>query len=260
MKKYFLVWLHLAVASFQIFFVSRVGAVLFLAGKIVRFILYYFFLMLIFKKTTALVGYNVWEVILFYLTFNFIDSSVQMLFREVYRFRHYIVTGNFDMMLVKPVNVLFRSLLGWTDILDLITLVPFMVFIIFVFTRIGPITLVGIFFYVSLIVNALIIAASFHILVLSLAVVTTEIDHAIMIYRDFTSMGRVPIDVYQEPWRSILTFIVPVGLMMSFPVKAVLGTLSPSYIILAYTFSISFLLLSLRLWHWSLSRYASASS
>ena len=221
---------------------------------------HFVFLMLIFKKTNALVGYNIWEVILFYLTFNFIDSSVQMLFREVYRFRHYIVSGNFDMMLVKPVNVLFRSLLGWTDILDLITLIPFMAFIIFVFTRIGPITLVGIFFYVSLIVNALIIAASFHILVLSLAVVTTEIDHAIMIYRDFTSMGRVPIDVYQEPWRSILTFIVPVGLMMSFPVKAVLGTLSPSYIILAYTFSISFLLLSLRLWHWSLSRYASASS
>lgn len=260
MKKYFRVWWYLAHASFQMFFVSRVGAVLFLTGKVVRFFLYFFFLFILFGKTKALVGYNFWEVVLFYLTFNLIDSSVQMLFREVYRFRQYIVSGNFDMMLVKPVNVLFRSLLGWTDILDFITIVPFLILILFVFTRIGPVSLYGMITYVSLIINALIIAASFHIAVLALGVVTTEIDHAIMIYRDFTSMGRVPIDIYQEPWRSILTFVVPVGLMMSFPVKAVLGTLSTTHLMLAYVISITLFVGSTRLWQWALARYTSASS
>lgn len=260
MKKYFHVWQHLALASFQMFFVSRVGAVFFLTGKIVRFSLYFFFLMLIFGKTKALVGYNVWEIILFYLTFNLIDSTVQMLFREVYRFRQYIVSGSFDMMLVKPVNALFRSLLGWTDILDFITLVPFLGFIVFVFSKVGGISFVGILLYLSLIINALIIASSFHILVLALAILTTEIDHAIMIYRDFTGMGRVPIDVYQEPWRFFLTFVVPVGIMTSFPVKALLGTLSATHLVVAYIISITLLLASIRLWYWALARYTSASS
>jgi len=96
--------------SFQIFFVSRIGAALFLAGKVIRFLFFFGFLLMIFSGTKALSGYNFFEVGLFYMTFNFIDSTTQMLFREVYRFRYYIVSGNFDMLLLKPINVLFRSL------------------------------------------------------------------------------------------------------------------------------------------------------
>src|SRR3989338_11671371 len=170
--------------SIQMFFFSRLGAALFLFGKIIRFIFFFGFLLFLLKKTNFLAGYNVNEVILFYFTFNFIDSATQMLFRDVYRFRYYIVSGNFDMILVKPVNALFRSLFGWTDILDFITLGPFIALIIYVLLKIPHITFAGVFSYILLVFNSLLISTSFHILVISLAVITTEIDHAIMIYRD----------------------------------------------------------------------------
>ncbi|OGG02737.1 hypothetical protein A2W14_02305 [Candidatus Gottesmanbacteria bacterium RBG_16_37_8] len=259
-SKYFKVWWLMTSQSIQLFFVSRLGAILFLSGKILRFILFFAFLLLLFNRTNVLAGYNFYQVILFYFTFNFIDSATQMLFREVYRFRYYIVSGNFDMILVKPVNALFRSLFGWTDILDFITLGPFIGLIVYVIFKIPHITLLGIFSYILLIANSMLIATSFHILVISLAVITTEIDHAIMIYRDVVGMGKIPIDVYTEPVRSLITFVIPVGIMMSFPVKALLGLLSLPFVLMTLFASLVLLYISINFWRFALKKYTSASS
>lgn len=260
MLRYIKVWLILSINSFQTFFLSRFGAVIFLTGKIVRFILYLIFLVLLVSKTKILAGYNLWQVILFYLTFNFIDSITQMLFREVYRFRQYIVSGSFDLLLVKPVNSLFRILFGGTDFLDFVTLFPFIIFIVIVIAQLPQISLLGLLFYLLLLVNAMIIAMSFHILVMALAILTLEIDHAIMIYRDFTGMGKLPVDIYGEPLRSFVTFVIPVGIMMTFPVKSLVGLLSFNAVIMAFAFGIILFIVSLTVWNYSLSQYTSASS
>ena len=54
-----------------------------------------------------------------------IDVISQFLFREVYRFRPLVVSGEFDLVLVKPVSSLFRSLAGGADVIDLITIPPY---------------------------------------------------------------------------------------------------------------------------------------
>lgn len=260
MKKYFHVWLKLTNASFQFFFISRIGAILFLGGKILRFIFYLFFLVILISKTQVFAGYNLWQVVLFYLTFNFIDSATQMVFREVYRFRQQVVSGNFDLILVKPVNSLFRALFGGADLLDMITLLPFLIFVGIAAYNIPGLTFIGIITYLVLIINALWIAMSFHIMVLALAILTTEIDHAIMIYRDFTGMGKLPVDIYGEPLRSFVTFVIPVGIMMTYPAKALMGLLSIYGIFFAVLFSVIIFLSSIVLWRYALRRYTSASS
>lgn len=260
MSRYIKVWLILCANSFQTFFISRIGAIIFLVGKTVRFLFYLAFLVLLVSNTRVLAGYNLWQVILFYLTFNFIDSLTQMLFREVYRFRQYIVSGNFDLLLVKPVNSLFRILLGGTDFLDLITLVPFLFFIGLTIIQLPQISISGMIFYIFLLINALVIAASFHILVMALAILTLEIDHAIMIYRDVVGMGKLPVDIYGQPLRSLITFIIPVGIMMTFPVKSLLGILSFSALIASFAFGIILFIASVAVWNYALRQYTSASS
>ena len=260
MSKYLRVWIILCSSSFQSFFVSRVGSVLFLAGKILRFLFFLVFMILLVSKTKALTGYNIWESLLFYLTFNLIDTITQMLFREVYRFRQQIISGGFDLILVKPVNVLFRTLFGWTDLLDSINILPLIVIIIYIATKLNSLNFKSIILYFLLVLNSLLIAMSFHIIVLALGILTTEIDHAIMIYRDVTSMGRFPIDIYTEPLRSFITFVIPVGVLMSVPTKALIGVLSVSIILVS--FSIGFIIFSssILLWRYSLKKYTSASS
>jgi ABC-2 type transport system permease protein len=258
MKRYFLIWKKLVSNTLQNAFASRSGVIFFTSGKVLRYVFFLLFLVLIVSNTKQIAGYTLWEVILFFLTFNLIDILSQGIFREVYRFRFYLISGSFDHFLLKPMSPLFRVLLGGLDILDMFTLVPLIGFIIYTFHQLPGITLISMLLYLFLVINGLLITLSFHIFVLGLGVIATEVDNAIWIFRDITYMGRIPVDVYREPVRSLLTFVIPVAAMITFPAKALLGVLSSPWIILAICLCIGFLSMSLMFWKYALRKYTSA--
>lgn len=260
MKRYFRIWLRLALDNAQVSFISRFGASIFIMGKIVRFFSFLAFLILLGSRTGLLAGYTLWQMIIFFLTFNLVDTLAQLFLREVYRFRSYVVTGDFDYILLKPISPLFRSLFGGTDILDVSILILSLGALVYAAMQVGNISILSILLYILLIINAFFIALAFHITVLSMGVVTTEVDNTIMLYRDITQMGRVPVDFYTQPIRNILTFIIPVGIMMTIPAKILLGLISPWYVLLSVAISIIFVLISLRIWTAAIGQYTSASS
>ncbi|MBI4096913.1 MAG: ABC-2 family transporter protein [Candidatus Levybacteria bacterium] len=163
-------------------------------------------------------------------------------------------------MLTKPLSPLYRSLFGGSDVLDLLTIFPLLVFLFYVVSKIDGVTVIGILLYILLVVNALLIALAFHIFVLGLGIITTEVDNAIWIFREITALGKVPVSVYREPVSWILTFILPVAAMITFPAQALMGILSWQGVVISFLFSSILLHLSLRTWHFALKQYASASS
>lgn len=259
MKNFKIFWL-LSQYSIKTMFQHRTGVITFLVGKIVRFIFFFLFIFYLVSNTRLLAGYNLVQTAVFFLTFNFIDSFTQLLFREVYRFRPLIVSGEFDGVLLKPYHPFFRVLIGGIDILDAILIVPYVLLLVFFINKAGNMGLLNELIYVGLVVNAIIIATGFHIVVLSLAILTTEVDHAIMIYRDITRMVSLPIDIYKEPFRSILLYVIPVGIMMTVPVKALFGILSFNTFILTIIISLIFIIFSLSLWKLALKKYQSVGS
>lgn len=236
---------------------ARLGIVFFMVGKILRFLMFFFLVYFLISKTKTLKGYNVNQAIFFYLTFNLVDTTSQLLFREVYRFRPLVVSGELDTVLVKPIHPFLRILVGGVDFLDFLMLLFYLLLTLFFAARIGSYSLFNLLFYCALIINALIIAAAFHIFVLALGVITTEVDHTIMIYRDLTSLGRFPMEIYQPAIRVIFTFIIPVGIMVSFPSKALFGLLSPSLIFFSFFFAVFLLLVSFKFWNLAIKRYQS---
>lgn len=258
--KTFKIWLLYTNNSFKRTLVDRLSAVLLLLGKFLRIGLFLLFLFFLFQGTKSIGGYGRNQIIFFYLTFNLIDTLSQLFFREVYRFRDLVVSGNLDHVLVKPVNPLIRVLFGGTDILDLFMLI--MITLSVVWFGINNITQhpLSWFLYVLFILNSLLVASSIHIFILGLGVITTSIDHLIMTYRDFSSMLRIPVDLYIEPLRSLLTFIIPLGIMITFPAKVLMDLLRPEYIVASFTITLVLLFLSLWFWKFSLRMYSSASS
>lgn len=237
------------------------GGYLFLFGKIVRFLLYFVVLFSVLSKTNLLVGYTKEQVILFFLVFNLVDVVTQALFRGVYRFRPLIVRGNFDFDLLRPLPSFFRPVFGWTDIWDLITLVPlFGYFWWFIernsllFSNLALIVFFLIFF------SSLVLSFSFHLLICGICVLTTEIDHLTWVYRDLTGMARFPTDIYPKSIQSLLTFVIPVVVLITFPAKALLGLLSWQGVALSLAVSSLSLLFTFRFWRYALKRYSSASS
>lgn len=259
-KRYLRIWWLMTIHAAHIALLSRFGAVIFILGKILRFFLFLLFVVVLVSKTKTIVGYSLWQVIFFYATFNLIDTIAQFVFREVYRFRSYVVSGDFDYFLTKPMSPLFRSLFGGSDVLDFPMLFLSLAFVVVSGLHIAEISVTQGLLYILLLLNAFFIALAFHILVLALGILTTEVDNTLFLYRDLTQMGRLPIDVYTEPIRGFLTFIIPVGIMITFPAKAFMGILSITGIIVSLFVGSMFLFFSYTFWQFSLRHYASASS
>ncbi len=260
MKKYLKVWWLFTASSCQVQLNIRWGLALFLVAKVLRFFTFTFFLVILLSSTKVLAGYSLDQTILFFLSFNLLDILSQLLFREVYRFRSAVLAGTFDFYLSKPINPLFRSLFTGPDLLDFITLIPLIFTVIFFINKMHLLNVFNLSIYVIMLAVGFLIALSFHILVLCSGILTTEVDNAIMLYRDVIAMGRMPIDIYMEPIRGFITFIIPVGIMMSFPAKALMGLLSPIFIIYAIIFSLLLFYLSLKTWQHALKSYSSVGS
>ncbi|MCL5003745.1 MAG: ABC-2 family transporter protein [Patescibacteria group bacterium] len=260
MKKYLKIW-YLNTANAVMADVSkRVSAVFLLLGKSVRIVLFGSFLFILLSGKKQIAGYSLTQAMVFYLTFNLIDTLSQLLLRGTYYFRALVLKGDLDYILAHPINPLFSVLFAHTDFLDFIMFWPILAALVYSLTLLPAISLSGVFLFLILIVNGLMLAAGFHIFVLALAITTYEVDNALMIYRDLSSLGRVPVDLYREPVRFLITFVLPVGIMVTFPVKALIGLLNPSVIVVSVAVSVLFFGLSLYVWNRALSLYSSASS
>lgn len=231
----------------------------FMLTKVIRYTMFAVFLVFLVSGISSLGGYNKEQMLIFYLIFNLVDTSSQLLFREVYRFRALVVNGGFDMVLIKPVNPLVRSLFGGPDFIDAGMLVLLMAVIAYILPTLHP-SLESVFIFIALVINSLLISTAFHTLVLGIGILTLSIDHLIMIYRDLTSLVRIPVDIFTQPLRSFITFVIPLGIMFTFPAKVLLGLLSWQLVLISFVFGIGGLFLSICFWNYALTKYQSASS
>jgi ABC-2 type transport system permease protein len=260
MKRYLKLWYMYSLYSTQIGLQSRFGAALFVVGKFLRFGFFLFFISILSSSIKNISGYSFWEMMLIFATFNLIDISSQLFFREVYRFRSYVTDGSVDYFLVRPMKPLFRFLFGGADILDLPLFALSICLILLSFYKIGNVGPEGLILYIALIINAFMIALSLHILILCSGILTTEVDNTLWLYRDLTSMGRIPIDLYKNPLRSIITFVVPIGIMITFPAQAAFGELLPELVLVSLLIGIIFVIVSGFSWRFAIRRYSSVSS
>lgn len=254
---YLKIWWRNTALSAQTSLTYRGASLMFVTGKFVRFLLFLLILVVILGGKRTIAEYSLKDVILVFLIFNFLDLLSQIFFRGIYWFRGDVVSGKFDLTLLKPINPIFQILTAYTDILDL----PLFLLVVFwLIKRMLFFPLNNILLFIFLLGIGFVLALSIHILVASLGVITTEVDHAIMIYRDLSTMARVPIDIYNSWLRAFLIYIIPIGIIFTFPAKALMGILSWQFIIFSIFFSLIFLFGSLKLWSWSLKKYTSASS
>ncbi|MFI5360801.1 MAG: ABC transporter permease [Elusimicrobiota bacterium] len=259
-RKYFRIWVRTASMAMQAQLTYRLGSLGFLVGKMIRLVFFFAFVVAVFKHVQTVAGYNLVETALFFLTFNVVDMTAQILFRGVYGARRLVSEGDFDFYLIQPCSPLFRMVFSTVDFLDIVTLVPVLVMVAMVFARLPPLGWERFAAYLALTVNGVALVFSIHVLVAGLAVRTQELENAIWIYRDVMFMGKFPVDVYAPAVRWVLTFGLPIAVMTSFPAKALLGILSPAWAAYALGLTAVLLFLSARYWRGSVARYTSSSS
>ncbi len=261
MRKYFKIWKQLTNCAVSSYLSNRLDSFCYFLGKLVRFGFFLLLIISIFRFTNELAGYSKYEVILFFLTFNLVDVLAQAFFRGIYLFREDIRKGNFDYILTKPVNPLFYSLTRLTDILDIIFLLPIIILIIYTAFKLKIVlSILNISAYIFFVVLGVLIIVGIHIVSACITIWTVEGENFIWVYREAMTVGRFPPEILSSFMQFIFTFVMPVIIIVAFPVKAFLGILSLSWMLIALFYTFIFFMGSLWLWRISLKKYSSASS
>ncbi len=232
--------------------------VVFFISKLIRYSFFMLFLYLFTSNLTSLGDYSASEMLIFYLIFNLVDTSSQMLFREVYRFRPLVISGGFDLVLSKPFPPLLRVLVGGPDFIDLSILVVLLAILAKVALLDLGVNIFTVFVFGIFISCSLLISAALHIFVLGFGIISLSVDHLIMVYRDITSLMRIPMDFFSDGLKLLFTFILPIGVAFTFPAKALIRPLSLLDLVISVLVSSGLFMASLKFWKFSLKNYQSA--
>ncbi len=260
LRRYGRVWTRTASMAMQVQLTYRLGSFGFLLGKMIRLLFFFAFVVAIFNHVESIAGYGLVETALFFLTYNLVDMIAQIFFRGVYGARRAVNEGDFDFYLVQPCSPLFRMVFSSVDFLDVVTLLPVLAMIGMTFARLPAYDWTRYAAYALLVANGVAIVFAIHVFVCGLAVRTQELENAIWVYRDVMFMGKFPVDVYAKPVRAALTFVIPIAVMTTFPAKALLGKLSPSWALYAVALAVVSTALAAVWWRGSVARYTSSSS
>lgn len=169
--------------------------------------------------------------------------------------------GTFDFVLLKPADAQFLvsttkfNVFRVVDVLAGLTLAT----VAFVHMGRAP-TLWGVFSALVMLGAATVVLYSIWILVISAAFWVVKVDNLAYLFSSIFDFARWPVTVFKGVWRIIFTFVIPIGIMTTYPAEAILGTLTPHLFVGTLCGAAVFGLIARLVWTKALGHYTSASS
>jgi ABC-2 type transport system permease protein len=177
------------------------------------------------------------------------------------RMTEYVRMGTLDFVLTKPINsqflVSFRHL-GIYNLLDPLLGIGLMVAALF--WRGEPVSPVQVAAWAVLGAAALAVVYSLAVGIQSLALWAIGGESLDDLLQGVVEAGRFPVQMYRGFVRALLTFALPVAVMTTFPVEALLGRSNPQLILVVGLVAIGALLGTGLIWRLSLRHYRGASA
>lgn len=87
-----------------------------------------------------------------------------------------------------------------------------------------------------------------------------KVDNLSVLLRTTMDTGRWPMSFFPAGVRLVLTFLLPVGLMTTYPALALRGMLEPGSLAVAAGVAVGFVIGARLVWRWAIGHYTSASS
>lgn len=262
MKHYTSVFIAIIKLSSKLYFENRWNTVGVLFNSSITLILTLIFVSIYFSYSKQIYGWNRNEVFLLIGLHRIIDALFSFLFlRSLYHIPQYISTGELDIFLTKPINVQFYVSLRLMRIYELLSLISGIVLVYYVLSisQQVPLFINWILLAVGL-ASGLVILYSIYFFLATLSIWTVRLSSLPDVYEIMSELLSFPIDLTGRTVSFMLTFVIPLGFIVTVPTKLFLGKESSFIVALSVLFAGIFLTLSSWFWRFALRHYTSASS
>ena len=234
-----------------------------IAGKLIRMGLLFFFFQAIFLKVHRIGEWTYDQVLLLFATFHIVDYIMSITFQRNLAFHlpQRIQTGELDSRIGMPVNLLFIASFEEIDLMDFFSFLPSLGFLGYVLYRLEfAFSWAQVAAYVVLLVNALVFLFAMVLIIATISFWTTQSYGLAMIFDNLLKIGRYPLDIFQGFWKVVFIYFLPLVLIAQLPSQALLRTLSPWFVLFAFSVTGTLLMFALNFWRIGLRNYLSAST
>lgn len=204
-----------------------------------------------FCNTESFGNWNLLETMLLYGMWTITFAMYNILGSGLLEVENYIVTGNLDTILIKPINPLLQILLSRINIMGVSFWIIGLLTIIYSLVKLQlEMSLGEIIFLVLSIVSGGLIIFSIYLIIASCSFWILKTSSAIKIGYDIHKFVQYPIDVYGKGIKFILCTILPFAFSNYFPIAALLHKVS--YFWGGLSIGVSILVFVVAYWLWTL--------
>jgi ABC-2 type transport system permease protein len=169
--------------------------------------------------------------------------------------------GTFDFVLLKPADAQFLVSTTKFEVFHIVDVFAGLGLAAVAFTQMGRAPSVGgVFTAIVMLVAATVVLYSIWILVISAAFWVVKVDNLAYLFSSIFDFARWPVSIFKGIWRLVFTFVIPIGIMTTYPAEALLGTLTPQLFFGTVVGAAVFALVARIVWTRALGHYTSASS
>ncbi len=218
-------------------------------------------LTIVYSQTQTLGGWTFGETIVLLGTYQ-IMSGILTTFIEpnVTWFADQVKSGKLDEVLLKPVSSIFLVSLGRCVPLALSQVVVGIVVLSIGLQAFGVVpTQWRIICWLVLLVVGIAVTWASRVLLASLALWSPGFDLDV-VYGAVWQFGRYPVSIYPRPVRFVLTWVLPVAFISTFPARALTQGVDAGLIVVGLVTGLTAISIVQIVWNSGLRRYTSATS
>jgi ABC-2 type transport system permease protein len=219
----------------------------------------------IFHNVSSLKGWRWQHMLILVGIFRIIAGGIRMsIVPNMRKVLEGIRDGTLDFVLLRPVNSQFlvsiREFVVWR-VIDLI--LGGIIVVIGVVKLTGVVPLKGVFMFVFMLAAAFMMVYAIWLALATLCFWFVRIQNIEMVFWNVFEAGRYPIAIYRSEVQWVLTFVIPLAFLTTFPVGAILADPSKMPpIMMLYATLIAAIMLAASSWFWryGLRHYSGASA
>jgi ABC-2 type transport system permease protein len=203
--------------------------------------------------------YEAMLVVGFYSLFNgFIEALLQPNMNHVIE---QIRMGTFDFVLVKPVNSQFMASLRHLSIWKLADVVMGLGICVYALVKLEAVPAVAdLAVAVCFVLCGAVILYSIWLMMVTSAFWFVRIDNIAELFTAIYETGRFPVTAYPSWMKGVLTFVIPIAFITTFPAAAALGRATSALLPTAFLLAAALFFGCVLFWRFAVRRYSSASS
>lgn len=214
-----------------------------------------------FRQTNAIGGWSFDQVLVLLGIYNALDGVVEMILRpNIGRIVQHIRKGTLDLILTKPVDsqfyISFRHIVFWpiTDVL--------FGFGMFVYAAVKmnlSITVANVLWFLLMFAAALAALYAIWMLLMTMSFWFVKVENLTFLFSSLFETARFPVQVYSGWVRKLLTFLLPVAVLTTFPAAAIVGKLTGGEALVSVIMAAVLVTGARLFWRKALRYYTSAS-